>query len=308
LLCIEQKSSGAGGDQRWAPSRREGGVRDRHHQRSLTLAITATVLAMTTATALGYDEAQFPDWSGQWARTYGGNPRYDQSKPIRKQEAPLKPEYQARFEASIADQDAGGHGLDRGYACLPQGMPRMMSGVSMFEFLLSPSITHILFERTEFAPRRIYTDGRDWPKTQETWFTGYSIGKWLATAGGSRYDTLEIETRRVRGPRVWDQSGMPMADDTEGIIRERISLDNSDPNLLRDEMTTIDSSLTQPWTVMKIFKRQTKVWWSEDNCIEGQAHVTIGRQVYFLSADGTIMPMKKDQPPPDLKYFNPVRK
>jgi hypothetical protein len=101
---------------------------------------------------------------------------------------------------------------------------------------------------------------------------------------------------------------MPMADDTEGIIRERISLDNSDPNLLRDEMTTIDSSLTQPWTVMKIFKRQTKVWWSEDNCIEGQAHVTIGRQVYFLSADGTIMPMKKDQPPPDLKYFNPVRK
>ncbi|HWS66043.1 MAG TPA: hypothetical protein VN325_25065, partial [Steroidobacteraceae bacterium] len=195
-----------------------------------------------------------------------------------------------------------------GYTCLPQGMPRMMSGVSMFEFLFSPSITHILFERTEFAPRRIYTDGRDWPKTEETWFTGYSIGKWLATDGGDRYDTLEIETRRVRGPRVWDQSGMPMADDTEGIIRERISLDNGDPNLLRDEMTTIDNSLTRPWTVMKIFKRQAKVWWSEDNCIEGQAHVTIGRQVYFLSADGTIMPMKKDQPPPDLKYFNPVRK
>jgi hypothetical protein len=33
------------------------------------------------------------------------------------------------------------------------------------------------------------------------------------------------------------------------------------------------------------------------------AHVTIGNQVYFRSSDGTIMPMKKDQPPPDLKYF-----
>jgi hypothetical protein len=55
--------------------------------------------------------------------------------------------------------------------------------------------------------------------------------------------------------------------------------------------------------VLKTFKRQANVWWNEDSCIEGQAHVTIGKEVYFLSADGTIMPMKKGQPPPDLKYF-----
>ena len=178
-----------------------------------------------------------------------------------------------------------------------------MSGVSQFEFLISPGVTHMLFERTEFSPRRIYTDGRDWPKTEETWFTGYSIGKWLDTDGDGRYDTLEVETRRVRGPRVWDQSGMPMADDDEAIIKERISLDKNDPSILRVEMTTIDNSLTRPWTVMKTFKRMTDVWWTEDNCPEGQAHVTIGKEVYFLSGDGTIMPMKKDQPPPDLKYF-----
>jgi hypothetical protein len=29
----------------------------------------------------------------------------------------------------------------------------------------APAVTHILFERTEFSPRRIYTDGRDWPQT-----------------------------------------------------------------------------------------------------------------------------------------------
>jgi len=55
--------------------------------------------------------------------------------------------------------------------------------------------------------------------------------------------------------------------------------------------------------VLKTFKRQAKIWWTNDNCIEGQAHVTIGKEVYFRSADGNIMPMKKDQPPPDLKYF-----
>ena len=265
-------------------------------------------LGLAGNAALAHDESKFPDWSGQWFRTYGGNPRYDQSKPIRKQEAPLKPEYQARFEASMKDQDAGGHGLDPAYTCLPQGMPRMMSGVSQFEFLLSPSVTHILFERTEFSPRRIYTDGRDWPITEQTWFPGYSIGKWLDTDGDGRYDTLEIETRRMRGPHVWDQSGMPMADDDESIIKERIYLDRSEPGILRDEMTTIDNSLTRPWTVLKTFKRQAKVWWNEDNCIEGQAHVTIGKEVYFRSADGTIMPMKKDQPPPDLKYFKRPQK
>ncbi len=263
----------------------------------------AAALGLWCDAAPAQDLSKFPDWSGQWLRTYGGNPRYDQSKPIRKQEAPLKPEYQVRYEASLKDQDEGGHGLDRGYSCLPQGMPRVMSGVSPFEFLIAPSITHVLFERTEFSPRRIYTDGRDWPQTEETWFPGYSIGKWLDTAGVGRFDTLEVETRRVRSPRVWDQSGIPMADDDEGVIKERLYLDRSDPNLLRDEMTTIDNSLTRPWTVLKIFKRKTDVWWSEDNCIEGQAHVTIGNQVYFRSSDGTIMPMKKGQPPPDLKYF-----
>jgi hypothetical protein len=273
------------------------------HRRLIGVLALAASLGLMCDAAPAYEESRFPDWSGQWFRTYGGNPRYDQSKPIRKQEAPLKPEYQARFEASMKDQDAGGHGLDRGYSCLPQGMPRMMSGVSPFEFLFSPSVTHMLFERTEFSPRRIYTDGRDWPKTEQTWFSGYSIGKWLDTDGDGRHDTLEVETRRVRGPRVWDQSGIPMADDDEGIIKERMYLDRSDPGLLRVEMTTIDNSLTRPWTVLKIFKRQTDVWWNEDDCIEGQAHVTIGNEVYFRSADGTIMPMKKDQPPPDLKYF-----
>jgi hypothetical protein len=263
----------------------------------------AAALGLACSGASAHDEAKYPDWSGQWLRTYGGNPRYDQTKPIRKQEAPLKPEYQAMFEASVKDQDAGGHGLDRGYSCLPQGMPRMMSGVSPFEFQILPKLTYILFERTEFAPRRIYTDGREWPQTEETWFTGYSIGKWIDADSDGRYRTLEIETRRLRGPHVWDQSGMPMADDADGIIKERIGLDPNDRNLLRVEMTTTDNSLTRPWTVTKIFKRRSEVWWTEDSCVEGQAHVTIGKEVYFLSGDGTIMPMKKDQPPPDLKYF-----
>ena len=266
-------------------------------------------LALACNAALAHDESKYPDWSGQWTRTYTGPPRYDQTKPIRKQEAPLKPEYQAMFEASIKDQDAGGHGLDHGYRCIPQGMPRMMSGVSRFEFMFAPHVTYMLYERTDFAPRRIHTDGRDWPKTEETGIIANSLGRWLDTDTDGRFDTLEIETRRLRGPHGWDQSGMPMADDADGIIKERISLDKNDSSILRVEMTTTDNSLTRPWTVLKTFKRETRaIIWVEDTCAEGQAHITIGKETYFASGDGSIMPMRKDQPPPDLKYFNRVQR
>jgi hypothetical protein len=273
---------------------------------ALAVALTATALE-----AQAQSSPKFPDWSGQWNRVPDGDvPRYDPTKRIRKQEAPLKPEYQARFEASIKDQDEGGMGLDLAYTCRPPGMPRMMSGIALMEFLFSPGVTHILFDRTDYAPRRIYTDGRAWPKIglDDLTFPGYSIGKWVDTDGDGRYDELQIETRHVKGPRTWDQSGMPMADDDDGVIKERMFLDKDKPNILHSEMTTTDNSLTRPWTVMKNYRRAETVWWGENNCIEGQSWVVIGKETYYLSGDDTIMPIKKGQRPPDLKHFDQVKK
>jgi hypothetical protein len=36
--------------------------------------------------------------------------------------------------------------------------------------------------------------------------------------------------------------------------------------------------------------------------------VRIGKENYMMSADGYLMPAKKDQSPPDLRYFNQARK
>ena len=115
------------------------------------------------------------------------------------------------------------------------------------KFLISPGVTHILFDRNDYAPRRIYTDGREWTKIgiDDTTFPGYSIGEWIDKDGDGRYDELLVETRHVRNPRTWDQSGMPMADDDEGVIKERLFLDESNPAILHNEMTTIDNSLTR---------------------------------------------------------------
>jgi hypothetical protein len=187
-------------------------------------------------------------------------------------------------------------------------MPRMMSGVSLMEFLISPDATHVLFGQIWLGARRIYTDGRPWPKIDDPTFVGYSIGKWLDTDADGRYDTLAVETRHVRSPHQWDQSGMPMANDDDAVIIEHLYLDKNDPATMHNDVTTMDNSLTRPWSVQKTYKRQARVWWPEDNCVEGQGHVTIGKENYFLSGDGTILPSHKGQAPPDLKYFKQVGK
>ena len=34
----------------------------------------------------------------------------------------------------------------------------------------------------------------------------------------------------------------------------------------------------------------------------------VGKENYFLSGDGLLMPARKDQPAPDLRYFKQTRK
>ena len=192
------------------------------------------------------------------------------------------------------------------YTCRPPGMPRVTNGYGQIEFVVTPDTTHVLVQHIH-DNRRIFTDGRTWPSNVEPSFLGYSIGKWVDTDGDGRYDELQVETRHVRGPRTWDQSGMPMADDDEGVIKERLFFSKDKPGILQNEMTTTDNSLTRPWTVMKNYRRLPDVIWGENNCIEGQTWVTIGSEVYYLSGDGTIKPTKKGQRPPDLKYFDQAK-
>jgi hypothetical protein len=195
------------------------------------------------------EKSKYPEWSGQWTRVpMAARPRYDPSKPIRKQEAPLKPEYHARLEASMKDQDEGGQGLDMAYSCRPPGMPRMMSGVARMEFLVAPDMTRILFDRNDYAPRRIYTDGRDWPKfnPDDTTFPGYSIGKWVDTDGDGRYDELQVETRHVRGPRTWIKAACRWPMTPRASSRSGSSSTRRRGTSLHNEIVTTDNSLTRP--------------------------------------------------------------
>ena len=260
-----------------------------------------------------WDDAKYPNLKGQWVRADGGGARYDLTKPAGlAQQAPLTAEYQAVFEATLADQAQGGQGGDPTYRCLSPGMPRIMHVYAPMEIVLTPDTTHILIEHIH-DNRRIHTDGRSWPEDMELnpMFAGYSIGKWVDEDGDGRYDALLVETRGLKNPRTYDPAGIPFHEDGQTIIKERFYLDQADPNLLHDEITTIDHALTRPWSTEKRYRRvatDKPIWWREDICAEGNVHVVIGKDNYFLSADGHLMPARKGQSPPDLKYFNQTRK
>src|SRR5436853_6792648 len=122
--------------------------------------ITAPVIALTimVGSAHAFDDSLYPDLKGQWTRATPDT-SFDPSKPPgRGQQAPLTPEYQAIFEATVARQAEGALTPN---TCLPPGMPRSMIVPEPMEVIVMPDTTYIMLSyMSEF--RRIYTDGRKW--------------------------------------------------------------------------------------------------------------------------------------------------
>jgi hypothetical protein len=282
--------------------------------RSTFGSLALTMMLLMTAVAAA-DEAKYPDWKGQWLRQrvpgIAGQPSFDPDKPWGKgQQAPLTPEYQAILEANLKSQSEGGLFDWRGADCLGFGMPLITYGFQPLEFIITPETTYVLVDWVEHT-RRIYTDGRDWPGEIEPTLVGYSIGKWIDEDGDGRYDVLEVEIRGpFKGPRHYDAAGVPLHYDNQSVFKERIWRDRGDPSILHDQITVIDHALTRPWTVTRNLVRNPdpRPAWDEFICAESNSHVTIGKENYFLSAEGLLMPVRKGQPPPDLRYFKDAQR
>jgi hypothetical protein len=270
------------------------------------MALTATLGALSGAQA--FDESKYPNWKGQWVQ-FGGNQElsWDPTKPPGAgQQAPLTAEYQAIFEANVKRAAEGGGGVDPTARCIPGGVPRVMIAAKPMEIAITPDATYFMLEQFRTL-RRVYTDGRKFPGFFEPSFTGYSIGEWRDTDGNGRYDTLLIETRGIKGPHVYDASGIPFHKDGDAVVNEKVYADRVDPNILHDEITTADHALTRPWTVTRSYRRNpvgTQPEWNEFTCFEDGTHVQIGDQNYKVSPEGFLMPVRQGQKPPDLKYFS----
>jgi len=164
--------------------------------------------------------------------------------PGRGQNPPLTPAYTRIFEQHLADAAAGKPTGDPTAACLPPGMPRIMTMTYPMEITMGPDRIMIYAEWDEQV-RRIFIDGRPLPEDPDPTYNGESVGHWegdflLSTAYGFRADT-NLEA-----------SGLPKSD--KAIAYERIWL--ADEDTLRDEFTLVDPvALAKPWTVTKTYKR-----------------------------------------------------
>jgi hypothetical protein len=289
-----------------------------NHKNTIATIVTAAALCLTSAlTAQAFEDSQYPNLKGMWTRVVGPNEKdgvipFDPSRPPgRGQQAPLTPEYQKIFEANLKEQELGVPGSWPGPSCLPPGLPAQMTAYNPMEIVVLPSITYIRVDYIRETRRRIYTDGRPWPQVgtrpgeAEEGFDGYSIGKWVDEDKDGKFDVLEVETRYFKGPRFFDLTGIPLHEDNETVIKERIYLDKADQNLLHNDITVEDHALTRPWTVKKSYRRaaETHPQWPEHICVWEVKTLRIGDELYRIGNDGLLAPTKKDQEPPSLKYF-----
>jgi hypothetical protein len=257
-------------------------------------AIAALLLFLYSSGAIAWDDSKYPDLSGEW---HGTGNRWPTNPP-------LTPEYQAVWEANKRNHSTGGSPT---LTCLPPGMPRQASVYEPMEIVVTPTTVYMLIEHIHDS-RRIYTDGREWPKEGdiEPAFRGHSIGHWEDTDADGKYDTLLVETRFMKGPRTFDSTGIPLHKDNKTVVKERIAIDKGNANAVRNEITVFDHALTQPWTITKTYRRVASkgpIWWAESICAENNPHVRVGDEVYFTSGEGLLMPAYKGQPAPDLRYF-----
>jgi hypothetical protein len=271
--------------------------------RSAALALSLLAIVSAGGPTRALDSKSYPDWRGQWLRVDGGHgPQFDPSKPGgRGQQAPLTAEYQAVFEANLKSLATGNQPYNPQLGCLPPGMPRTMILYEPMEVIVTPQATYLALSFMSDL-RRIYTDGRDWPADVEPSFVGYSIGQWIDTDGTGRFDLLEVETRHIKGPRSL-RVGIPLHQDNMTVVKEKMYIDKGNPDIMHDEVTTIDHAFTRPWTVSMTYRHEHSPVWTEFFCAEGNNHVVIGKDTYFLSGDRQLMPTRKDQPPPDLRNF-----
>jgi hypothetical protein len=74
--------------------------------------LATLVLLLAPGGARAFDETKYPDLKGQWERV--GAPRWVAPG----QKTPLTAEYQAVYEANLADQAAGGQGDSPSSFCI----------------------------------------------------------------------------------------------------------------------------------------------------------------------------------------------
>ena len=196
-----------------------------------------------------YAQTASPDLSGVWAPYRGGRGADPKLAPPPATPLTLKPDYARPFEArrkAEADAAAKGEPIASGaVACVPYGMPRMMS-VALYPIEILPTRGQITIVAEAFSEvRRIYMNVPQLPIGDvPPGYYGRSVGKWDG-------DTLVVDTVGIK-PTVPAYQNMPHSDQMR--ITERMRLITND--ILHDQITIDDPIvLEKPLTYTLAYRR-----------------------------------------------------
>jgi hypothetical protein len=214
----------------------------------LLAAVLLTVVPLQSISAASvwmpkpYAPVSRRDFTGIWE--HAGSFGWRQDRPLgAAQQPPYTAAFMALWEQFLSDQAESRQVYDPVSACLPPGMPRMMSMPYPMEITQNRTQLNIYSEWMEQL-RRVFIDGRPHPEELDASYNGHSVGRYVG-------NVLHIDTIGLRADTPIDV-GMPHS--AAITVHERLWL--ADNATLKNEITLIDTeAFNAPWTTVKTFKR-----------------------------------------------------
>jgi hypothetical protein len=231
----------------------------------LRLVLFATLSAASLSSFV-YGQSNSPDFSGAWGPYRGGRGADAKLAPPPATPLAMKPEYAKAYEARRAAEAAAnsrGEPLaTASSACVPYGMPSMMSvAVYPIEIIQTPKQVTIIAEASSEV-RRVYI-GKPQQKIDDVppGYYGRSVGRWEG-------DTLVIDTVGIKESVQYQR--MPHSDQMH--ISERMRL--VAPDVLHDQITIEDPVvLEKPYTYTLAYRRMPDYEMVEFVCDNNREYV-----------------------------------
>ena len=195
-----------------------------------------------------YGDPKAPNLAGVWIRSETAGSASQSKEGWLPWPPPLKPAFAATWQKRVAAAAAGTRTDDPVMACLPGGMPRVMSGMTT-PLLLIQTPGRVMIYRDGIPVRRIWLDGRPFPATKD--LESFSNGNAMGHYEGS---DLVTEVRGIRDQPI-DGTGVPHSDDLKIVER----FHRVDANTLK-----IDITLTDPTAYTKPMKTTVTYTASKD--------------------------------------------
>ena len=189
------------------------------------------------------NRADMPDWSGLWTRE--GAPFFDPAQSFSElTTAKLTPSALAELR-DRRERSAQGIEYDPISDCSPPGFPRWLAIPFLREFIVTPQQVWLTSETVNNV-RRIYTDGRGHPPTEDAyplWY-GDSIGFWSG-------HTLTIHTSQIR-ENVFHRNDPRHSDQIEVVeIWNKVN----DDTILVDVWSYDPVTLEEPWYTQQTYRK-----------------------------------------------------